>query len=167
MPLESGKKPINKNINYFKSLRSRGAIRVPVRVNKAPGYHEENMRTLSIGQLATLLWALFRCANDPEIGYLDAHLSLTEFLDNRLGRSIKIKKEDLQRLLWAGNQADKHGFFWSPNNKTFDEFVAPLIWPGEVFDKYINLLVKENEAKNIKNKLRFVKRFKRKRKQRK
>lgn len=132
-------------------------VRVPVPKEHFPGFNSETMRVMTVGQLAVLLWHLYRCANDPEAGYLDANTDLTTLLTRKLNKTIKLSKRDLESLLWAGNMADKLGFWWSPDNKTFSQFIQPLLFKNELFDTTWNLLLDTRRYKRLRSETRYIK----------
>ena len=132
-------------------------IRVPVPKLIIPGFNQEKLRYVTIGQLAVLLWHLYRCANDPDIGYLDATISMHELIKKRLNKSVVMPKRDLEALFWAANMADKHGFFWSPDNKSFIDFIQPMLFTGEAFDRTWNILINTKEYNRIRNETRYIK----------
>jgi|JI8StandDraft_1071087.scaffolds.fasta_scaffold404501_1 hypothetical protein len=134
-------------------------IRVPVPKLNFPGFNIENLRTITIGQLAVLLWHLYRCANDPDIGYLDATVPLHDLVSRRLRKTVKLSKRDLEALLWAANMADKQGFFWSPDNKEFTEFIQPMLFSTEAFDRTWNILINTKEYNRIRNETRYIKKI--------
>lgn len=132
-------------------------IRVPVPKLSFPGFNRDNMRSVTVGQLAVLLWHLYRCANDPDIGYLDATVPLHELVTKRLKKVVNLNKRDLEALLWAANMADKNGFFWSPDSKEFTEFIQPLLFSDEAFDRTWNILINTKEYNRIRNETRYIK----------
>lgn len=133
-------------------------IRVPVPKLNFPGLNQDRLRYATLGQLAVLLWHLYRCANDPDIGYLDANVSLEDLIKKRLNKRVVVSKRDMEAMLWAANMADQHGFFWSPDNKKFTEFIQPLLYSNEAFDRTWNILINTKEYNRIRNETRYIKR---------
>lgn len=134
-------------------------IRTPVPTLRFPGYNSELLRTITVSQLAILLWHIYRCANDPEAGYLDANTDLTNLLTKKLSKTIKLRKRELESLLWAGNIAEKLGFWWTPDNKNFNSFIQPMLFANEAFDRDWNLLLDLKSHKRIRNETRYIKKY--------
>ena len=134
-------------------------IRVPVPKLHYPGLSVDKMRIITVGQLAVLLWHLYRCANDPEAGYLDADVDFSTLMTKRLNKTVNMPKADLEKLLWAGNMAEQLGFWWSPDNKSFIEFIRPMIFAKEAYDRTWCRLVPLEENKRIRNQQRYIKRI--------
>jgi hypothetical protein len=137
--------------------RQLGRIRTPVPKLNYPGFNQELLRTLTIGQLAVLLWHLYRCSKDPDIGYLDANITLSDLVATRLNKTIKLSKGMMERLLWAGNLSEQSGTWWSPDDKSFNEFIQPLLYDDEFFDRTWNLLLNKDQIKRVRNQNRFIK----------
>lgn len=133
-------------------------IRVPVPKLHYAGINKDNRR-ITVGQLAVLLWCLHQCSLDKDIGYLDAEYDLSYMMSNIFSKNVALTKLDLERLLWAGNLADLSGFFWSPDGRTFEEFIKPLLFSGEAFDRQWNLLLDLDGARKFRNKRRFIKKM--------
>ena len=134
-------------------------IRVPVPKLNSPGFNQERLRSLTIAQVAVLLWHIYKCANDPDIGYLDANTRLEELVTKKLSGSVRINKRELESLLWAANMAEMQEFFWSPDNKSFKEFIQPLLFRNEAFDRTWNLLIDTKEYNRIRNETRYIKKI--------
>lgn len=132
-------------------------IRVPVPKLHYPGINKDTKRTLTVGQLAVLLWCLQQCSLDDNIGYLDAEHDLNYLMSEVFNKRVHLDKLDLERLLWAGNLAELHGFFVSPDGKSFEEFIRPMLFIGEAFDRQWNLLLDVDGARKFRNKRRFIK----------
>ena len=131
--------------------------RVPVPKLNYPGLNIDLHRSMTVGQLAVLLWHTYRCVNDPDAGYLDAHITLNELVTKHLNRNIKMTKGMLERLLWGANISDQLGSWWSPDNKSFEQFIQPLLYPDEVFDRTWNNLLDKKQSKRVRNQQRFIK----------
>jgi len=140
------------------SARARlGDVRVPLRSLPsplvAPG---ADKRYISLPQLTVMLWHLYRCANDPDAGYLDADEDLNHFVYNRIDQDINIDRYTLERLLWAGNMADQLGFWWSFDNKSYSQFVKNFLAEGEVFDLATNRIITPKDFRAVKDKNRYI-----------
>jgi len=133
-------------------------IRVPVPKLHYAGINKDSRR-LTVGQLAVLLWCLHQCSIDSNMGYLDAEYDISYMMSNVFNKTVALNKLDLERLLWAGNLADSNGFFWSPDGRSFAEFIRPLLFDGEAFDRGWNLILDVNGARKFRDKRRFIRKM--------
>ncbi len=116
-----------------------------------------NERRVSMGQLAVLLWCLYRTARDSDVGYNDCEMSL-HTLNKILNRKfLSLTNLNLERLLYAANEADKLGYFWNPGGLKFADFIAPMLGPNEVFDREWNFIIKKEDKGRIRKNSRYIK----------
>jgi hypothetical protein len=134
-------------------------IRMPLQASKTPSPLSLEYRSLTITQLAVLVWCLYKTANDESLGYLDASTSLASFVHQNLNRKVTLPKMDLERLLYAGNVADMTGFFWSPDGKDFANFVSQIIGKNEVYDRQWNLILNKREGERFRNIRRYIRKL--------
>lgn len=110
-------------------------------------------RFLSIGQLAILLWHLYITTNEPAVGYLDAHRDLNSFVKNILGQRVKIRKRDLEQLLWAVNTANELGYYYHPNNVEASKFIKDFLSHDEAYNFKWNFIYDKPRRKRIRRKV--------------
>jgi hypothetical protein len=125
-------------------------IRIPVGNIRYPPNKKgvsPNIRKITIGQLAVMLGHYYKVASDPDIGHLDADVTLEKFLGQKLNRSVPIYREDLEKLLWATNIANTAGYYWSPDGKNYKKFIEDILIKEEEYFDYENNLITSKKEK--------------------
>jgi len=144
-----------------RSAGTRGRFRPAVVASRLPDNPRKDLRRrITLHQAAILLWCLYQCALDDDLGYLDAETSMHAFLTKTLSQEIELYKLDLERLLHAGNVMDILGKFWSPDGKSFEEFISPILFKNEAYDRHWNLIISDKHtASTLKKKGRIIKKL--------
>lgn len=83
-------------------------------------YNTVHVQAIDLG----ILYAnLFLANADPEIGYEHANAPRKRFI-KRINRIVRIRRADLESLLWSANMLFEKGKFFHPENKEFKKFVS-------------------------------------------
>lgn len=91
--------------------------------------HDDGVRfRLSLLDIVTLLYNVYRGAQTPDVGYEDCDRTLKEMIRDFGGRTTRaqIPRETLESAMWSCNQMDVIGKFWSPTNEKFSDLVRRI-----------------------------------------
>lgn len=104
--------------------------------------------SVSILDVAILLYNLHRAAADPEVGFQDTDRSLERLTWELEQRRYPISPEILASALWSCNMMDEVGEFTSFSDKSFEQFHKRVLryQPHLRFDvEYNQILPKEEK----------------------
>lgn len=92
--------------------------------------------------VAVLLIAVHMGAQDDNVGFEDARLTLEELV-RRLDKTIWVDQSLLESAMWSANLMDEAGKFWHPESLTFEEF-AKDVCGRHRFNRTYNLIERKN-----------------------
>lgn len=101
----------------------------------------QNLREISVKQLAVLLYHYYITLDDPSIGSEDSDKSAPAF-QSALNQVVHIEEEDLEKLLWHMQMAYESDMYWNPAEEDYDLFIKGLVGKYERFDKLYCLIMK-------------------------
>lgn len=101
-------------------------------------------RSVSLLQIAVLLYHVHRGAQDDQVGFEDAQESLNS-LTLKLNKTVMCDPALLESALWSANLMDEQGKWWHPQGTTFDEFCVRLLGHKAKFNRTYNVIETEKE----------------------
>lgn len=102
-------------------------------------------RVIRLIEVVTLLHNVLEGArNADSVGFEDAHHTI-ESLTRKLNRKLLIEPSVLESCLWSCNLLNERGEFWDGKGRTFEQFLAHIITPGDRFDRRYNVIVKKGD----------------------
>lgn len=103
-------------------------------------------RTVTVSQMAVLLYHFFVGVNDPNIYYMDADDTAEKF-QARINSEVEVSKEDLEKLLYYTTLAYETKTFWHPGKEEYARFIRSFLTPEERYDQLSGLIVESNKNK--------------------
>ena len=108
---------------------------------------------LTLLDITTLLYNVYRGAQTPEIGFEDCDLSMKDMVRDFGGRTTKahIPRRTLESALWSCSQMNDNGQFWSPTGETFKQLIerieqTAIDGAAVKFDERYNLLTEKGNS---------------------
>lgn len=103
---------------------------------------------IKMSDLLVLMYHLQMGASLPAVGFEDADNTIN-FIMKELQRSASFNIHLIESALWSCNLMDELGYFWHPENRSFNSFLKRmLINKNYKFDKMYNLLL-ESDTKGV------------------
>ncbi len=110
---------------------------------------------LSLLDITTLLYNVYRGAQTPEVGYEDCEITMKEMVKDFGGRTTKaqIPRRTLESALWSCAQMNDINQFWSPKGESFKQLVerieqTAIDGAAVKFDERYNLLTEKGNSGN-------------------
>ena len=94
---------------------------------------------ITMYQLMILLVNMARAIEHKEIGYQDANVTKKQFFQKYRRQKLTLRKEELERFLYACNLLNEQSEFYHPSKESFDKFIVDLL-KGHDFNKMYNLI---------------------------
>lgn len=104
--------------------------------------------SLSLIDLAMLIYYAYVATEHPEIGNSHAYSTTEGLVRGQLNRSTLINKDALESALYNANMLDEQGIFWNPHFSSFKELAENLLHTkntGLTFDTFYNKIVRVKE----------------------
>lgn len=95
-------------------------------------------RSVSLFNLAILLYHVHRGAEEESVGFEDAQETL-DTLTRKLSKTVFVEPAVLESALWSANLMEEAGEWWHPRGLTFDEWVREVL-PGVKFNRIYNVI---------------------------
>lgn len=134
------------NIKKSGSLVSYQRDLARIKKPKEPTSLESDKRTVTLSQMAILLYHFYIGMSDPEIYYLDAEESADK-LQGRINVEVEIPKDALEKLLFYTTVAHENKTFWHPGKEEYGKFVRSFLTQEEKYDQLSGLIVNNKQVK--------------------
>lgn len=104
-------------------------------------------RNVSVGDLAILLYNVWKAANTEGVGFEDPKHTVDSFV-RKLHKITNIHTEDLESALWCCNLLSEKNEFWHPRGVTCEDFIKNMLsYTKSTFNKDYNYIEDESDKK--------------------
>jgi len=97
-------------------------------------------RTVTISQLAVLLYHFYMGVQDPDVYYFDAD-ETAEKLQARINTEVEVPLDALEKLLYYTTIAHETKTYWHPGTEDYERFVRSFLTSDEKYDQLLGLIV--------------------------
>lgn len=104
---------------------------------------KDKWRQVRLFDLALLLHALHRAAEDEGVGHHDTHETV-ESIERKCNKEVFIEPRILEACLYAASMLNEQGKWWHPRGWTFEEWVKRVLG-ADTWNSVYNVIERKGE----------------------